>query len=395
MRIVVYLDHFPALTETFVVEEIAALRRAGHEVRVETGAWAAERAVLSDPPPTHCLDEDGLVRRARDLAWLAARRPRAVVADLVARRRWRREEPVHPLRMLAPLVRRLDREGERHVHVHFAAGAALDALRLTKLAGTTYSVVAHAYEIYRRPANLPAKLQGAAVAAGVCEATVADLRALAGAQHADRVHELAMGVDANRLTRTAPQPGGRHVIAVGRLVEKKGFAHLVDAAALLRDRGAALDRVTIVGDGPLRPALADAISRHRLDDTVVLTGARQPTEVSALIEVADVLAVPSVIAPDGDRDALPVVVQEALALEVPVVASDLMGLPEVVHQEWGRVVPPGDPAALADALHGLLSRLPSERAAMGAAARAWVVEERDSDRWAARLVALLRDAGVA
>jgi colanic acid/amylovoran biosynthesis glycosyltransferase len=391
MRLVVLVDHFPALSETFVVNELDALRAAGHDVRVETGRWADQRAELDDPPEITCLAEDGLRRRATDLAWLAARHPAGVLADLRARRAWRREEPVHPLRVLAPVVRRLARGGERHLHVHFAAGAALDARRIARLTGVTYSVVAHAYEIYRRPANLAEKLRGATPAFGVCEATVADLREIAGPQ-AD-VRLLAMGVDAERFARTAPPPGGAHVVAIGRLVEKKGFAGLVAATALLRDRGAAPDRVTIVGDGPLRAALEAQVAALGVGGIVALAGARQPAEVAAVLETADVLAVPSVVAADGDRDALPVVVGEALAMEVPVVVAAVAGLPEVVRPEFGRVVPPGDDEALADALGELLARPAEERAAMGRAARAWVVRERDRGLWAQRLAAMLADAG--
>ena len=392
MRLVVYVDHFPALSETFVVGEIASLRRAGHEVRVETGRWAREPAALEDGPPVDCLADDGLRRRMLDLAWLVGRRPRAALADLRVRRRWRREEPVHPLRVLAPIARRLARGGERHLHVHFAAGAALDALRLTALAGTSYSVVAHAYDVYRRPANLAEKLRGAAVGFGVCEATVSDLRAIGGPQA--NVRLLAMGVDAERFRRRAPYPGGRHVVAIGRLVEKKGFADLLGAVALMRDRGSPVERVTIVGEGPLRARLEAIVAELGLSDSVVLAGARQPAGVGEVLERADVLAMPSVPASDGDRDALPVVVGEALAMEVPVVVSDLGGLPEVVWPEWGRVVPAGDREALADALTELLALPAAERTAMGRAARAWVVQERDRDDWARRLVAMLGEAGV-
>lgn len=392
MRLVVYVDHYPALSETFVVGEIEALRQAGHEVRVETGRWARERAEVGPGPAVTCLAEDGVRRRAFDLLWLVARRPGAVARDLRRRRTWRREEPVHPLRVLAPVARRLAAGGEGHVHVHFAAGAALDAMRLRALADTTYSVVAHAYEIYRRPANLPEKLRNAAVSFGVCEATVADLRALAGP--AANVRLLAMGVDGERFRRRTPYPGGGRVVAVGRLVEKKGFADLVEAVALLRDRGRAPARVTIVGDGPLRSALDEQVASRGLGDVVVLAGSRQPAEVAGLLEDADVLVAPSVPASDGDRDALPVVVQEALAMELPVIVSDLAGLPEVVRPEWGRVFPPGDRAALAEAMDGLLALPAARRAEMGRAARAWVLRERDRELWARRLVAMLAEAGV-
>ena len=385
MRLVAYVDHFPALSETFVVDEVAALRRAGHGVRVETAAWARYRARLVDPPRIDCLADDGLARRAADLLWLAATRPRAVLGDLRGRRRWRHEEEVRPLRVLAPMVRRLHREGESHVHVNFAGSAALDALRFTRLAGVTYSVTAHAYEIYRAPANLGEKLAGARLAAGVCDATVADLRLIAPGA---RIEKIVMGVDVRRFRRTQRAPGARVVVAVGRLVEKKGFRHLLEAAALLRDRGAPLDALILVGDGPLRADL-EARARDLGLREVTFAGAVDPSGVADFLEAADVLAVPSVVASDGDRDALPVVVQEALAMELPVVGSDLAGLPEVVRPPWGVLAAPGDAAALAGALASVLERSPDERARMGAAARLWVAEQRSVDASARRLAGLI------
>src|SRR5439155_1052651 len=159
----------------------------------------------------------------------------------------------------------------------------------------------------------------------------------------------------------------RTVLAVGRLVEKKGFGYLVEAAARLR-----VERVWIVGDGPLRDELERQIARLGLEDTVELLGARGHEEVRELLEQAAVVAMPSVVAADGDRDTMPVVVKEALAMEVPVVASDEVGLPEVVHQGWGRLAPPGDPEALAGALGELLDLSPEARAEMGRAGRAFV-----------------------
>jgi glycosyltransferase involved in cell wall biosynthesis len=108
------------------------------------------------------------------------------------------------------------------------------------------------------------------------------------------------------------------------------------------------------------------------------------------LEDAAVLAAPSVIAADGDRDTMPVVVKEALAMEVPVVASDEVGLPEVVRPEWGRLVPPGDARALAAAISELLALPLDQRREMGRAGRGFVLEECSLRRETERLVALIR-----
>jgi colanic acid/amylovoran biosynthesis glycosyltransferase len=389
VRVAVLTDLFPELSETFVVSELRALERLGHEVRVEAGRRAERPNPDAEGARAAYLEDDGALVRLVDLAWLLARHPGRCVADLRSRRGWAREEKVRPLRGLAPAARRVTRYGDEHLHAHFASGAALDALRLGRLLDLPYSVTAHAFDIYAEPRNLREKLESAAFATSGCDYTVRDLRAIAPAA---RVEKVVMGVDGERFRRSAPPPGDRTVAAVGRLVEKKGFEQLVEAAAQLRQR-APLVRVVITGEGPLRGPLEDLVRVRGLEGVVELPGALEPDGVHRLLEGADLLVMPSVIAPDGDRDSMPVAVKEALAMEVPVVASDEVGLPELVRPEWGRLVPPGDPDALAAAIGELLALTTEERAAMGRAGRAFVLEHCDVDREAAKLAALIEASG--
>ncbi|WP_205698090.1 glycosyltransferase [Conexibacter sp. SYSU D00693] len=384
-RVRLLVERFGQRTETFIAAETAGLRAAGVDVVVEA------LASPTDPAPDvavaeHVWEHETTAQRLGALAWLVARHPLGCVRDLAARRRWRRQEQVQPLRWLAPAARRVARDGDGIVlHAHFAWSAALEALRLHRLLGVPYSVTAHANDIYVTPANLHEKLEHAALATTGCAYTARTLREVAPAA---RVEVVVMGIDPDALRpRDAPADGGRSVVAVGRLVEKKGFADLLRAAALLAGRGRPLDRLTIAGDGPLRDeleALAAGIPGAKL------VGAIDHDDVPALVAEHDLLAMPCVVAADGDRDSMPVVVKEALALAVPVVATDEVGLPEVVRDGWGRLVPPHDPAALADALDELLALPPARRHAMGLAGRTFVAEHCDARREAARLAALLR-----
>lgn len=380
MRIGVLVDQFPELSETFIAAELHALRELGHDVRVE----AAVRAPNPNESAAEGLDvaylpDDGRRRRLPDLAWLVSRHPLRSLLDLIERRRWRREEEVRPLRRLAPVARRLARFEADHLHAHFAAGAALDALRVGALVGVPYSVMTHGYDIFMLPRNLREKHDRAAFAATPCDYSAAYLRERFGV----RAHKIVVGVDGDRFRRTRPHPERGTVLAVGRLVEKKGFADLVRAAELLPGD----TRVQIAGDGPLRGEL-ERLAGPRVE----LLGSRTPDEVRTLLEQASVVAVPCVVAADGDRDTMPVIAKEALAMEVPVVASDEVGLPEVVRPEWGRLVPPGDPRALAGALAELLALSPGERAAMGRAGRAHVLAECDLRAGSRRLAELIAAA---
>jgi glycosyltransferase involved in cell wall biosynthesis len=122
---------------------------------------------------------------------------------------------------------------------------------------------------------------------------------------------------------------------------------------------------------------------------VRLAGALEHRRLRDLLEHADVLAMPCVVASDGDRDSMPVVVKEALSLEIPVVATDEVGLPELVREPWGRLVPPHDPDAIAEALAEVLSLPAHDRIEMGRAGRAHVLEHCNVDREAAKLASLL------
>jgi glycosyltransferase involved in cell wall biosynthesis len=392
LRIAVMVDRFPVLSETFVTSEVRELRRLGHDVRVEaiapapTPNWDAAAGV-----PLEFMADEPLLPKLVDTIWLVARHPLRSLRDLMERRSWRGEERVDPLRALARRARRAHRAGTEHLHVHFATRSAQHAMRIARLLGITYSVTVHAFDVFATPANVRVKLERSAFSTSVCEYTLGELRPLVGPEHRERLELVTMGIDVDGFRRGTPYPGGRTVLAIGRLVEKKGLGVLVEAAALLRDRGA-VDRVMVVGEGPLRPQLEARIAALGLEGTVELLGARDPAEVRELIEAADVLAVPSVVAGDGDRDSMPVAVFEALAMELPVVASDLAGLPEHVRPEWGSLVPPGDAGALADALGELLALAPEERVAMGQAARRWAEERCNGRIEAARLARLIRRA---
>jgi len=380
MRLLFVLDHWPELSETFVINELQALRGLGHDVRVQ----AAQRAAHPSPEAprdvdVHVLSEDDRRGALRDLAWIARRHPLACARDLLARRRWRREEWVRPLRALAPAARRIVANGDQHLHAHFAGGAALDALRLAGLTGRTFSVTAHAYDIFMAPTNLREKLERADAVFTGCAYNVRHLRRMAPRA---QVHAVVMGVDAAVFARWTALPQGRTVLAIGRLVEKKGFDVLVRAAAQLPDV-----EVVIVGDGPLRAQLEEQAGE--CGGRVRLLGSRSPRAVRDALAQADVLAMPCVVAGGGDRDSMPVVVKEAMAMELLVVASDEVGLPECVLAPWGYLAPPGDADALAAQLRAALALDAEGRRRAGAQARAWVHAHADVNVETARMAAVI------
>jgi glycosyltransferase involved in cell wall biosynthesis len=382
MRLAVFVDVFPELSETFILGEVKALAAEGVDVRIEAGARSQRpNPEAGDAPPVVYWDEAGSrAENLKALAWLTARHPLRVLRDLDARRRWRGDEAIRPLRRLAPAAQRVA-EGSDHIHAHFAGAAALDAMRVSLLTGVPYSVTTHAYDIFLSPANLDEKLERARFHVAVCEYNAEFLRHRVP-RAGGRLHKVVMGVDPDLFKRSRPYPGGRTIVAIGRLIEKKGFAYLVEAARRLPDV-----QVKIVGDGLLRGELERAAPPN-----VELLGALPPAEVRDVLESADLLALPCVVAADGDRDSMPVVVKEALAMEIPVVGSDEVGMPEMVHDGWGKLVPPRDAEALAAALAELLDLPLHERVAMGRRGREYVAHNFSVRGEALKLIGLLERA---
>jgi len=385
-RLVVATDRFPVPSETFIANEIDALRARGWRVRVEAVARPERPALArSRGLDVHYLEDEGRLDRALATAWVLLRHPLRALADRRLRSRFDPAEWL-PLSAVAPQARRLARCGDRHVHAHFAALASVSALRAGRIAGVPVSVAAHGHEVFATPRALRSKLEAAAFAVAPCEYTARFLREAAPGA---RVEVVVMGVDGGRFRRGRAYPGGRTVLAVGRLVEKKGFEYLLEAAA---HAGDAVERVVIAGDGPLRERLERRAHELGLNGRVSFLGAVDSATVRELLEQAALFAVPCVIAGDGDRDAMPVVAKEALAMEVPVVASDEVGLPEVVREDWGRLVPPGDSGALADAITEMLALPADRRAAMGRAGRDFVLARFDTQAQARRLEELIEGA---
>jgi glycosyltransferase involved in cell wall biosynthesis len=171
---------------------------------------------------------------------------------------------------------------------------------------------------------------------------------------------------------------------VGRLVEKKGFGDLVDACALLARRGKRF-RCLIIGSGPLEAELKARIARLGVADSVQLIGPHPQRELAAYLQASAVFAAPSVVGGDGNRDGLPTVLLEAMALGTPCVSTDVTGIPEVVrHEETGLQVPQHRPEALAGALERLLED-GDLRVALAERARALIEAAFDVERNAAAL----------
>jgi colanic acid/amylovoran biosynthesis glycosyltransferase len=392
----------PVLSETFVVREITALRSLGAWVK-PLSLYPPDRSAIHPEAPDLVREVEVLWQPARPLFWLAhlfflLGHPRSYLHcllhyALLAPEPWRNRRRGLAFFLLAPYAAwRLRRAGVQHLHAHFANAPASLALAAAHLAGISFSFTVHAYDIFIDQLLLPAKLRAAAFVASISRFNINYLKVhFPEAAAAARLELVRNGVDLRRF-RPSPHPPGVPplILAVGRLVETKGFHDLVAACARLAESGTAC-RCLIVGAGPEAGRLRKMIADLQLEDSVTLPGGLQPEELLPLFRAADLLAMPACIR-NNDMDGIPTVLIEALALEIPVVATRVSGIPDLVRDgETGLLVEPDDPAALAAALARLLADRPLARR-LAAAGRELVRQEFNSQRSAARLLELFQEA---
>lgn len=381
------LKRYPRFSETFVVNEILAHEAAGLDLEIFS---------LRPPEDAHFQDIIGRVRapvtyltadavKAAEL-WAEMQRAGAAFPGLWAALGGAPGHDVREVYQAVLLARLVHERGIRHLHAHFATSATTVARLAARFAGVPYTLTTHAKDIFHErvdPEDLRRKLRDAAAVVAVSDYHVAYLGERFGSDAA-RAVRLYNGIDLASLPYQAPTDRGARIVAVGRLVPKKGFADLVEACGLLAARGRRFE-CRIIGTGELEGALRAEVDKRGLGGRVVLTGALPRAEMEAHLRGAAALAAPCVVGADHDRDGLPTVLLEAMALGTPCVSTDVAGIPEVVHHgETGLMVPQRDPAALADALERLLDDA-ALRVRLAEAARRLVERDFDAHRNAARL----------
>ena len=384
------LKRYPRYSETFVVNEILELERAGVPLQIfslrypEDGHF--QDAISRVRAPVHYLASTGL--KAAEL-WSAMNRVRASVPGAwTAIERLHRMEARHLYQALR-LTEEARRLGVTHFHAHFATEATAVARAASLISNVPYTFTAHAKDIFHESvdrSDLARKIDDASAVVTVSEFNRSFLRRGWPAQ-AGSIVRIYNGLDLERFEYQDPTPRAPLVLAIGRLVPKKGFEVLVEACAILRDQGRAF-RCAIVGAGELEDVLRTRIRERALEASVRLVGARPQGEIVRWIQRSAALAVPCVEAADGNRDGLPTVLLEAMALGTPCVSTDVTGIPEaILHERTGLLVAQQDPKALAHALARLLED-DALRTRLARNARAHMENEFDATRNVAKLRSL-------
>jgi len=367
-RIAYVLGRFPVLSETFILREITdlvalgvpidvyALSRGADEVAQPVAEGLLDRVMYRPPVWSLALPRWSVLR-------YAARRPRRFLSLLRDARRalspGRAGRSAIALTRLAAacvFARTMEQRGTRHIHAHFLGAPTQVAFMAADLLSLPFSVAAHASDVFvrRRLTEFDCAIAREATTVVACSRFLAERLTEAHGIPREAIAVIHHGIkpESVQITRQLAEPP--LILAVGRLVEKKGFHHLITACALLRERGVGL-RCEIVGEGPERSILEGLIAAAGLEEMVTLSGALPFERVRSLYATASVLAVPSVPASDGDMDGLPNVIPEAAVAGVPIVATSVSAIPEFVRDGFsGLLVAEHDARGLADAIGRIL-----------------------------------------
>jgi colanic acid/amylovoran biosynthesis glycosyltransferase len=404
VEIGVLMSRFPSVTETFILREMIEMERQGMPVRVvsmiqETPPVLHEavkpwipRALFTPFLSAHVIAANlrTFFKQPFRYLWLLAR----LIAGTIAR-------PLTLLKTLAifpksvAVAEQLEHENVRHVHAHYASFPATMALIIATLGrGISFSITVHAHDIQVDRSLLRWKLREARFVRSISRFNKEFLEQLYPAEARGKIHVIHVGIEpeqyasAPAVTQQGTQQGTPKLLCVAAHKPYKGLPYLIDACRILRDAGVAF-HCDIVGHGPMHDELAAMIREHGLEEQVVLAGPKPQEEVARMMAEASLFVLPSIVAPDGQMEGIPVALMEALASGRGVVTTTLSGIPELVEDGVsGLLVAPCDAPAFADAIRTLLDD--RDRAcAMGSRGREKVRAEFDIRECVRGLVSLL------
>jgi colanic acid/amylovoran biosynthesis glycosyltransferase len=358
MALFAYLfERFPSFGQTFCYREVAELYRQGI-----TPPIFSIRNPKDEPPQdwdtriverVHYLPEE---KELLDDVGRASKKGRLTPEIIAALDEWGRRTDFLRLYQAVYVGLRLQDLGIDHIHAHFAGMAARTAFWIAKFFPITFSFTAHANDIFtprKFEIGLDKLVELARVIITETDYSENFLRERFS-ERADRIHRVYNGLNLAEFGRANLSSDPQLIVAIGRLIVKKGFANLIRACALLVERGKPF-RCEIFGEGPLENQLRGQIEESGLKELVQLPGAKPQNELRERLAAANIFVLPSVPEAEGGMDNLPTVIMEAMATGLPVVSTRIGGIPEmVIDNETGFLVRPDDPVALADAIEKVI-----------------------------------------
>ncbi len=351
---------FPKPSETFVFREVVNLRRFGLPLKVFTLYGLRSKGMSSEMrAAVHDVERLGIpyIGSAPQevLYWMKRNRPAALeLLRTVPFRRWRGLEKSGESLWAAlcgfRLARRFEEEGIEHIHAPWASGPASAAWVASRLTGIPFSFTARAWDIYPPDSLLREKLRDATLVRSETKTNIPYLAQFLESG-ADKIHLTYNGLPLHPLGEApVAMQSPYKLLAVGRFVGKKGYDYLLKACRMLQDSGIDF-QLTMAGDGPRGPELKHLAKKLDLSDRVSFPGFVNYDQVSELFRSADLFLMPSIVHSSGDRDGIPTVIMEALMHRVPVIATDVSGIAEVIQDRvTGLLIPEKNAEAIYEAV---------------------------------------------
>jgi colanic acid/amylovoran biosynthesis glycosyltransferase len=397
-RIAYLVSKYPDFSHTFILREVLALRARGLDIDVASinNSPAADKMTQQERDEaarTFYVKQAGASAALAAAAWMLMRRPlglfRGLRATLVLGRVDLPRTLLHLFYFLEALIlaRWLDRRSLTHLHVHFATPASTVALILTHIAPVTLSITVHGpdefYDVNHY--SLAEKIAASSFLVCISFFAQSQLMKLTPEAHWGKFDLARLGVDSAhfpaRPFRASPDP--LRILCVGRLVATKGQRIVLEAVERLLRDGRRL-QLTFVGDGPTRHDLEAFVRERNLAAAVHFAGIVNQDSIQSFYRDADLFVLASF------AEGIPIVLMEAMAMEIPCIATCINGIPELIRNEVdGLLVPPSDVAGLA-AVIARLADQPALRESLGQAGRLRVQQHYDLDRSADRLREVFR-----
>lgn len=397
------MSRFPHLPETFILREMTELETWGWEIILYPLILQQQTVIHEEARPW--------LQRAHTFPFISARilavnlstllRQPGLYLSLWFQTLWEnRTSPKFLLRamLLFPksvlMARDMQKEHITHIHAHYATHPALVAYLIHRLTGISYSISVHAHDIFKEKPMLATKLKAAKFIVSISEYNRNYLMQQVGPWVGDKIHVFHCGVAPEGYTPAVlPQqpPALFEILHTGSLQPYKGQRYLILACALLRDQGIPT-HCRLIGEGELHSELLQLVNSLDLQDTVYLLGPKTQEEIKQLLPGAHCYVQPSVVTPSGKMEGIPSAIVEAMLCALPVVASELSGIPELVRSnETGYLVPPGDVKTLADTL-AFIYKNPVIAAQVGQAGRELVLKSFNLHKNTQKLAYLLEGA---
>lgn len=400
MKIAYIMSRFPLLSETFILREMIEVEKQGHDVSLYPLICQRQPVVHDEAKKwiarANCIPFISKVVLIENICTFFKQPFR--YCSLFWRIFWGNissfdflTKSLYAFPKAVYTAKQMQTEEIEHIHAHYATHPALVAWVIHHLTGIPYSITIHSHDIYDCHAMLRPKLKSAAFLVPISEYNIRYMEALLGKWVRAKCHIVHCGIDPFQYhpnNKRKGEPDIFSIIQIGTLHWKKGQVYLIQAIAKLKERNFKF-KLRIVGEGEERASIEAEIKKYHLEDTVEMLGSKTQAEVAELLPTANCYIQSSV------SEGIPVAIMEAMACKLPVVATDITGIPELVlNRKTGLLVAPKDINGMADAVYEIYIH-PKMACEMGEQGRTRVLEEFDLKKNTKKLVGLFEDLGKA